>query len=66
MRDAMGLIENASEIDDLARQEDSKQDVFLVPAFTGLGAPHWDPDARGTIFGITRATGPAELARATL
>ena len=62
----MGLIENASEIDDFARQADSKQDVFLVPAFTGLGAPHWDPDARGTIFGITRATGPAELARATL
>ncbi len=66
MRDAMGLIENASDIGKLARQADVNQDVFLVPAFTGLGAPHWDPDARGTIFGITRSTGPAELSRAAL
>ena len=66
LRDAMGLIEKASDIGKLARQADSKQDVFLVPAFTGLGAPHWDPDARGAIFGITRATGPAELSRAVL
>lgn len=66
MRDAMGLIDSASEIGELARRADVNQDVFLVPAFTGLGAPHWDPDARGTMFGITRATGPAEFARATL
>jgi len=66
LRDAMGLIEKASDIGKLARQADSNQDVFLVPAFTGLGAPHWDPDARGTMFGITRATGPAELSRAVL
>ena len=66
MRDAMGLINNASESGDLARQADINQDVYLVPAFTGLGAPHWDPDARGAIFGITRATGPAELSRAAL
>ena len=66
MRDAMGLIKSASDIGELARQADINQDVFLVPAFTGLGAPHWDPDARGTIFGITRATGPAELSRAAL
>jgi len=66
MRDAMGLIESASDIGKLARQADIGQDVFLVPAFTGLGAPHWDPDARGAIFGITRATGPAELSRAAL
>jgi glycerol kinase len=45
---------------------DINQDVYLVPAFTGLGAPYWDPDARGAIFGITRATGPAELSRAAL
>jgi len=45
---------------------DSNQGVYLVPAFTGLGAPHWDPDARGAIFGITRDTGPAQLVRATL
>ncbi len=66
MRDSMGLIETASETGKLARQADVNQDVYLVPAFTGLGAPHWDPDARGAIFGITRATGPAEIARAAL
>ena len=66
MRDAMGLIELASDSGTLARQADINQDVYLVPAFTGLGAPHWDPDARGAIFGITRATGPAELSRAVL
>jgi len=66
LRDAMGLIETASDIGGLARRADVNQDVFLVPAFTGLGAPHWDPDARGAIFGITRATGPAELSRAIL
>lgn len=66
MRDAMGLIEAAHVIGKLARKADINQDVYLVPAFTGLGAPHWDPDARGAIFGITRATGPAELSRAAL
>lgn len=66
MRDAMGLIEDASETGKLARQADINQDVYLVPAFTGLGAPHWDGDARGAIFGITRATGPAELSKAAL
>ncbi len=66
MRDAMGLIESAADTGKLARQADMNQDVYLVPAFTGLGAPHWDADARGAIFGITRATGPAELSRAAL
>ncbi|HBG18557.1 MAG TPA: glycerol kinase [Desulfobulbaceae bacterium] len=66
MRDAMGLIESASDTGKLARKADINQDVYLVPAFTGLGAPHWDPDARGAIFGITRATGPAELSKAAL
>lgn len=66
MRDAMGLIETASETGKLARQADINQDVYLVPAFTGLGAPYWDSDARGAIFGITRATGPAELSKAAL
>ena len=66
MRDAMGLIEAADETGKLARKADVNQDVYLVPAFTGLGAPHWDPNARGAIFGITRATGPAELSRAAL
>lgn len=66
MRDAMGLIEAAADTGRLAGQADINQDVYLVPAFTGLGAPHWDPDARGAIFGITRATGPAELSKAAL
>lgn len=66
MRDAMRLIESASETGKLARKADINQDVYLVPAFTGLGAPHWDGDARGAIFGITRATGPAELSKAAL
>lgn len=66
MRDAMGLIEEASASGELARAADPNQDVYLVPAFTGLGAPHWDADARGAIFGITRSTGPAELSRAAL
>ncbi len=66
MRDAMGLIESASETGKLARQADINQDVYLVPAFTGLGAPHWDGEARGAIFGITRATGRAELSKAAL
>ncbi len=66
MRDAMGLIETAAETGRLALEADINQDVYLVPAFTGLGAPHWDPNARGAIFGITRATGPAELSRAAL
>lgn len=66
MRDAMGIIEAASETGKLARQADVNQDVYMVPAFTGLGAPHWDGEARGAIFGITRATGPAELSKAAL
>lgn len=66
MRDAMGLIDRASVSGELARAADPNQDVYLVPAFTGLGAPHWDADARGAIYGITRGTGPAELSRAAL
>ena len=66
MRDAMGLIESAADTGKLARRADISQDVYLVPAFVGLGAPHWDAEARGAIFGITRATGPAELSKAAL
>ena len=50
----------------MAAEADPSQDVILVPAFVGLGAPHWDADARGALFGLTRATGPRELARAAL
>ncbi|MGC1303295.1 MAG: glycerol kinase GlpK [Caulobacteraceae bacterium] len=66
LRDGLGVIRNAAETEGLARGLGSNGGVYLVPAFTGLGAPHWDPDARGAIFGLTRATGPAELARAAL
>ena len=66
LRDGLGLIERADQSQALAESADAGQDVVLVPAFTGLGAPHWDADARGAIFGLTRATGPAELARAAL
>jgi glycerol kinase len=66
LRDGLHLIADASESGPLAARADPAQPVYLVPAFTGLGAPHWDAAARGAIFGLTRATGPAELARAAL
>lgn len=66
LRDSLGLIERADQSGFLAEAADPKQDVYLVPAFTGLGAPWWDADARGAFFGLTRATGPKEFARATL
>ena len=66
LRDGLGLIAQASDTQALAERADANQDVVIVPAFTGLGAPHWQPDSRGAIFGLTRATGPAELARAAL
>ena len=50
----------------MAAESDTAQDVYLVPAFTGLGAPYWDAQARGALFGLTRATGPNEITRATL
>lgn len=66
LRDAMGLITAAAETQGLAEQADDAQDVYLVPAFVGLGAPYWDAAARGAVFGLTRATGPREFARAAL
>jgi glycerol kinase len=66
LRDGLHAIRDAAEIDALARSVEDTGGVYLVPAFTGLGAPHWDPRARGTILGLTRGTGLAELARATL
>ena len=66
LRDAMGLIQNAAETGDLADKADPAQDVILVPAFTGLGAPYWEPECRGAMFGMTRNTGPAEFTRAVL
>lgn len=66
LRDSMGLLAKASDASSLAQRADPGQSVFLVPAFVGLGAPHWDANARGAIFGLTRNTGPAEFARAAL
>ena len=66
LRDGLGVIGSAQETESLAASLQSNNGVYLVPAFTGLGAPHWDPDARGAIFGLTRDTGPADFARAAL
>ncbi|MEO9874918.1 MAG: glycerol kinase GlpK [Anderseniella sp.] len=66
LRDEMGFLKSASDSGAMAAKADPEQDVYLVPAFTGLGAPHWDADARGAIFGLTRASGPNELAQAAL
>jgi glycerol kinase len=66
LRDGLGVIETAAESEALARSVDSTGGVHFVPALTGLGSPHWDPDARGVISGITRGTGRAQLVRAAL
>lgn len=66
LRDGLQIIGSAPETQPLAEQADPGQELYLVPAFTGLGAPHWDPDARGAIYGLTRNSGPAEFARAAL
>jgi glycerol kinase len=66
LRDGLGIINNAAEINELAAQVPDSDGVTVVPAFTGLGAPHWNPDARGLITGLTRGTTAAHIARATL
>jgi glycerol kinase len=66
LRDGLKIIGSAPETQALAEAADPAQAVYMVPAFTGLGAPYWDAHARGAIFGLTRATGPAEFARAAL
>jgi glycerol kinase len=66
LRDGLGVIEAADETDALARSLDSNDGVYFVPALTGLGSPHWDAYARGTIVGLTRGTGREHLARAAL
>lgn len=66
LRDGLGLIEKSSEVEALAAKARDGHGVYLVPAFVGLGAPHWDPDARGALLGLTRDSGPAEIAAATL
>jgi glycerol kinase len=66
IRDGLGMIRTAPEIEALASSVPDNGGVYLVPAFTGLGSPHWDPHARGSIIGITRGTSAAHIARATL
>lgn len=66
LRDGLGVIESAAEVESLASKVADSDGVYVVPAFSGLGAPHWDAQARGTIIGITRGTTQAHLARATL
>jgi glycerol kinase len=66
LRDGLRAIASAADVEALAASVDDTAGVYLVPAFTGLGAPHWDPHARGTIVGLTRGTGLPEIARATL
>lgn len=66
LRDGLRIIEKASDSGKLAQQADSEQNVIMVPAFVGLGAPYWDADCRGAIFGLTRATGPEEISKAAL
>jgi glycerol kinase len=66
LRDGLGLFQSSAEVEALARQVDDSGGVVVVPAFAGLGAPHWRPDARGVITGLTRGTTRAHIARATL
>jgi glycerol kinase len=66
LRDGLGLIDDASQIEPLARQVEDSGEVVVVPSLSGLGAPHWDPDARGVIWGLTRGTTAAHIARAAL
>ena len=66
LRDGLGLIETAAETETLAASLSGNDDVYFVPALTGLGSPYWDPYARGALVGLTRGTGRAQIARATL
>ncbi|AUH33344.1 glycerol kinase GlpK [Paracoccus tegillarcae] len=66
LRDGLQIIRDAAETAPLSAKADDSQKLIMVPAFTGLGAPHWNPNARGAVFGLTRNTGPAEFARAAL
>ena len=66
LRDGLKIIDSSAQSEVLACEADDEQNVYLVPAFVGLGAPYWDADCRGALYGLTRNTGPAELARAAL
>ncbi len=66
LRDGLGIIRHSADVEALASKVENSEGVYMVPAFTGLGAPHWNPDARGTMFGITRGTSAGHIARAAL
>ncbi len=66
LRDGLGIIKDAKDTQELAENADEKQQLYMVPAFTGLGAPYWDTECRGAIFGLTRGSGPEEFAKAAL
>ena len=66
LRDGLGIVAEAAQTEGLAASLESNDDVYFVPALTGLGSPYWDPYARGTIVGLTRGTTRAHLARAAL
>ena len=66
LRDGLGIIDSAKQSGEMAAEADDSQQVYMIPAFTGLGAPWWDADARGALIGLTRGTGPAEISRAAL
>ena len=66
LRDGLGIIKSASETEAMASELDGNKGVYMVPAFTGMGAPYWNAEARGALYGLTRDTGPAEIVRATL
>lgn len=66
LRDGIGIIKDASQTENMASAADVTQSLYLVPAFTGLGAPYWDSECRGSIFGLTRNSGPNEISKAAL
>jgi len=66
LRDGLHIIRNSNEVEALAKQVENTDGVYVVPAFAGLGAPYWNQHARGTIFGITRGTSSAHIARAAI
>jgi glycerol kinase len=66
LRDGLGIIKHSADVLDLARQVADSDDLYLVPAFAGLGAPHWNQNARGSLFGATQGTTAAHVARAAL
>jgi glycerol kinase len=66
LRDGLGIIKTSADVERLALSESDNGGIYLVPAFSGLGAPHWDPRARGSLFGLTRGTSAGHIARAAL